>query len=63
MCLSKLYLEKDGQRALVMEEVSGLEVRQGQVVAKDLFGKEQIFTGQLRQVDLLTHQVIVTPES
>ncbi|MDZ4230721.1 MAG: CooT family nickel-binding protein [Dehalococcoidales bacterium] len=59
MCLSKAYVDRNGARELVMEEVASLSVEDGKIMLKTLFGERKEIAGSLREVDFLTHVLVL----
>lgn len=62
MCLSKAYVDRNGARELVMEEVASLSVEDGKIMLKTLFGERKEIVGSLREVDFLTHVLVLEGE-
>jgi len=64
MCLSKAYVDTDGKRELLMEEVASIEFKEGKLLVKTLFGEQREIKADIRQIDFLTHTVILgNPEA
>ena len=59
MCLSKAYVEKDGERELLMEEVASLDIKDGKLRLKNLFGKEREIDASIRQINFVTHSIFL----
>ncbi|MBI2288318.1 MAG: CooT family nickel-binding protein [Chloroflexi bacterium] len=59
MCLSKVYVERAGKKELVVEEVALLKVRGGKVLLKTLFGEEREIGATVKEVDFLTHTLVL----
>ena len=59
MCLSKAYLERDGERQLVAEEVSSMEIDGNRLRLKTLFGELKEVEARVREVDFLTHNILL----
>ena len=57
MCLSKAYLDKSGRRELLAEDVASVEVRDGKLLLKTLFGEQQEVTASIKQIDFVTHSI------
>jgi predicted RNA-binding protein len=54
MCLSKVYLKKDnGERTLVMSEVSSVRSENGRVTLSDIIGQETSVPGTIAYADLV----------
>jgi len=59
MCLSKAYVERDGRRELLMGEIASLEVEGGRLLLKTLFGEQKEIGANIRQIDFLSHSIIL----
>ena len=59
MCLSKAYVDKNGKRELLMEEVVSLEVADERLLLKTLFGEQKEIGANIRQIDFLTHSIFL----
>ena len=59
MCLSKAYVDKNGKRELLMEEVVSLEVADGRLLLKTLFGEKKEIGANIRQIDFLSHSIFL----
>ena len=59
MCLSKAYLERNGERQLVAEEVSSMEIDGSKLRLKTLFGELKEVEARVREVDFLTHSILL----
>ena len=60
MCQTTAYLLEDGRETLLMNDVITLTPEQGRVRLVNLFGEELLVTGRIRQMDLLSHKVLIT---
>ena len=59
MCLSKAYIDKNGERGLLMEEVASVEVRDDKLLLKSLFGEQKEVEANIREIDFLTHSIVL----
>lgn len=59
MCLSKLYVDRNGERELLMEEVASVEVGDGKLIFSTLFGEQKELVANLRQIDFMTHSIVL----
>jgi len=59
MCLSKAYVDRDGSRELLMEEIASVEIRDDKLLFKTLFGEQKEIKGNIRQIDFMTHNIIL----
>ena len=59
MCLSKAYVDRDGDRELLMEEVTSLNIEDGRLLLRTLFGEQKQVEANIRQIDFLTHSIFL----
>ena len=59
MCLSKAYIDKDGNRELLMEEVASLEIEGGKVLLKTLFGEQREIGANIKEINFLTRVLVL----
>ena len=59
MCLSKAYVDRNGKRELLMEEVSSVEIKGGKLLLRTLFGEQKEIGASIRQIDFLSHNIFL----
>jgi predicted RNA-binding protein len=59
MCLSKAYLERNGKRQLVAEDVASIEFSGETLRLKTLFGELKEVGASVREIDFLTHSILL----
>ena len=59
MCLSKVYIDDNGKKKLLAEEVASVEVKGNQVLLKNLFGEEKKVEASIKKIDFLTHDIVL----
>ena len=59
MCLSKVYVNRNNKRELLLEEIASVEIRDGKLVFKTLFGEQKEIEANIREVDFLSHSLVV----
>ena len=57
MCLSNIYRASD--RKLLMDNTARIEVKDGTVILRDLFGQVLKISGSIASVDLENNEVIL----
>ena len=57
MCLSNIYRASD--RKLLMDNTARIEVKDGTVILRDLFGRVLKISGSIASVDLENNEVIL----
>lgn len=58
MCLAKAYLEKNGERELILESVALVETKGKKLRLSSLFGEEKEIEARIREVDFENSKVI-----
>ncbi len=61
MCLSNIYRASD--KKLLMDNTARIEVKDGVVILRDLFGQVLKVTGSIASVDLENNEVILQTEN
>ena len=59
MCLSKAFFERDGERQLIAEEVTSIEFSGETLRLKTLFGEQKEIGARVREIDFLTHSILL----
>jgi len=59
MCLSKAYIEKDGDRQLLLEEVAAVKCENDKLTLKTLFGEQKEVKAGIKEIDFMTHNIIL----
>ena len=59
MCLSKAYIDRNGRRELLMEEVASVEIEDEKLLLKTLFGEKKEIEASIRKIDFLTHSILL----
>jgi len=59
MCLSKAYVDTDGKRELLMEEVASIGFEKDKLLLKTIFGEKKELKTNIKEIDFLTHTIIL----
>lgn len=59
MCLSKVYVAKNGERELIMSEIASLKVEVNKLLLTTLLGEHKEISAKIREIDFLTHCIIL----
>ncbi len=59
MCEANAYIYKDGKEELYLENVDLMKPENGKIFMKNLFGEQKIFEGEIKEVSLLSHRIIL----
>ena len=59
MCEANAYIYKDGKEELYLESVDVMRPEEGKIFMKNLFGEQKTFEGEIREVSLLRHKIVL----
>ncbi len=59
MCLSKAYIEKNGERELLLEEIASVDIKDNKLLLRTLFGEQKEIEANIKQIDFLTHSIVL----
>ena len=59
MCLSKAYVDRNGKRELLMEEITSIKVEDEKLRLRTLFGEQKEIGASIREIDFLTHSILL----
>lgn len=59
MCEANAYVIKDGEEELYLENVDIMKPEEGKIFLKNLFGEQKVFEGQIKEVSLLRHKILL----
>ncbi len=59
MCQTGVYLVHEGKEELVLQDVVSIIPEGSSLKLVNLFGEEKVVEGRIRQIDLLTHRIMV----
>jgi predicted RNA-binding protein len=57
MCLSKVYVARNGEPELVMTEVASMRIENDRLLLSDLLGEQKEIVARIREIDFLTHRI------
>ncbi|MCL5291830.1 MAG: CooT family nickel-binding protein [Actinobacteria bacterium] len=61
MCEANVYMEKDGELEVLMENVASITPLEDRLLLVDLFGEQKRVKAELKELRLLDHKVILAP--
>ncbi len=61
MCEAKVYLERDGNKELIMEDVVSIAPVADGLDLIDIFGEKKPVAARIKQIKLLEHEVLLEP--
>lgn len=59
MCEANAYVIREGKEELYLENVDILKPEEGKIFMKSLFGEQKVFEGDIREISLLKHKIIL----
>lgn len=59
MCLSKAYVRRNGERVLLMEEITSVDIEGDRLLFKTLFGEQREVGANIREIDFMTHSILL----
>ena len=59
MCEANAYIYKDGKEELYLENVDIMRPEEGKIFLKNLFGEQKIFDGDIKEISLLKHKIVL----
>jgi predicted RNA-binding protein len=59
MCEANAYVYRDGSEELYLESVDIMKPEDGKVYLRNLFGEQKVFEGEIREVSLLKHKILL----
>jgi predicted RNA-binding protein len=59
MCEANAYIYKDGTEELYLENVDVMRPEEGKIVLKNLFGEQKVFEGEIKEISLLRHKILL----
>jgi predicted RNA-binding protein len=59
MCEANAYIFADGKEELYLENVDVMKPEDGKIFLKNLFGEQKVFEGEIKEVSLLRHKIVL----
>ena len=59
MCLSKAFIDKNGERQLVLEDVSSVRIEDDRVLLSTLFGEKEEVKAGIKEIDFMNHSILL----
>jgi predicted RNA-binding protein len=59
MCEANAYIYKNGKEELYLENVDLLKPEEGKILLKNLFGEQKVFDGDIKEISLLKHKIVL----
>jgi len=59
MCEANAYILENGKEELYLENVDVMKPEEGKIFLKNLFGEQKIFEGEIKEISLLRHKIVL----
>jgi len=59
MCEASAYIYRDGKEELYLDNVDMLIPEGDKIFLRNLFGEQKTFDGQLKEISLLKHKILL----
>ena len=59
MCEANAYIYREGKEELYLENVDIMKPEGGKIFLRNLFGEQKVFEGEIREISLLKHKIIL----
>ena len=59
MCLAKVYLDRNGEKELLLEEVAVVDIEDGKLLLRSIFNEQKSVKANIRQIDFANSNVIL----
>lgn len=59
MCEANAYIFENGKEELYLENVDLMKPEEGKIFLKNLFGEQKVFEGEIKEVSLLRHKIVL----
>jgi predicted RNA-binding protein len=60
MCEANAYIYENGKEDLYLESVDIMRPEEGKIFLRNLFGEQKIFDGEIKEISLLNHKIVLT---
>ena len=59
MCEANAYILEIGKEELYLENVDVMKPEEGKIFLKNLFGEQKVFEGEIKEISLLRHKIVL----
>ncbi|PKL51915.1 MAG: RNA-binding protein [Nitrospira bacterium HGW-Nitrospira-1] len=59
MCEANAYILENGKENLYLENVDVIKPEEGKIFLRNLFGEQKVFEGEIKEVSLLRHKIVL----
>jgi predicted RNA-binding protein len=59
MCEAVVYVERDGKREKLMDDVVEVRPEEGKLLLVDVFGEQKIISARIKEANLIDHEIVL----
>jgi len=60
MCETKVFIEKNGKKEEILENVINIQSEEDGLFLKDLFGEQKFIKAKIKYIDFMKHEMVLT---
>ncbi len=60
MCETKVFIEKNGKKEEILENVINIQSEEDGLLLKDLFGEQKLVKANIKYIDFMKHEMVLT---
>ncbi|MBU2598953.1 MAG: CooT family nickel-binding protein [Actinobacteria bacterium] len=60
MCETKVFIEKNGKKEEIFENVINIQSEEDGLLIKDLFGEQKLVKANIKYIDFMKHEMVLT---
>ncbi len=60
MCETKVFIEKNGKKEEILENVINIQSEEDGLLIKDLFGEQKLVKANIKYIDFMKHEMVLT---
>lgn len=60
MCETKVFIEKNGKKEEILENVINIQSEEDGLLIKDLFGEQKLVKANIKYIDFMKHEMLLT---
>ncbi len=63
MCEAAVYMERDGRREKVMDDVVEVRPEAGKLLLVDVFGEQKLISASIKEANLIDHEIVLAEKA
>jgi len=60
VCETKVFIEKNGKKEEIFENVINIQSEEDGLLIKDLFGEQKLVKANIKYIDFMKHEMVLT---